>query len=715
MELTPSQLKAVEHKEGPLLVLAGPGSGKTRVITSRICRLISRGVPPWNICAITFTNKAAQEMQQRVAASGVRGGAHISTFHSLCVRLLRHYAAAAGINPGFSIYDDADQSRCIKLAIKEVNAPTSDFQPAAVLQKISRWKNDLDQPEEVEARADGFRDKILVRIYRRYQQILAANNAMDFDDLLVRTAFLLKDRPDIRQELNDRFRYLLVDEYQDTNHAQYQIAKGLALAHGNICVTGDPDQSIYRWRGADIGNILAFERDYPNATVVRLEENFRSVANILAAADRLISLNRKRKEKRLVPTLPAGREVVIQGYDDEEEEAYSVAEKVKALTDGGEDPAGIAVFYRVNSMSRKIEEAFIRMKLPYQIVRGVEFYGRKEIRDMVAYLKVLANPQDEISLTRIINTPARGLGDTTLGRASAWAKAHSVSLYEAVSRSGEIEGISKGAQAKLGSFASMMESFKPMMEGPVAPLMEKVFRETGLEASLGKESGEEGGARDNVLELIDAAAAYDAAAEKPALVDYLQQIALFSDTDTYDSAAKKTSLMTLHAAKGLEFDNVFIIGAEEGLLPHERSAGNPDELEEERRLMFVGITRAKKTLEISFARHRVTRGMFERSIPSQFLYEMGVEIHQPQEQWSEPDDIHEPPMSGTRELRYEAIDDGKEMGFRKGELVRHKKFGLGRVMGMTAMGESTTVTVKFNTAGTKTLMAKYANLVREDV
>ncbi|HSV26645.1 MAG TPA: UvrD-helicase domain-containing protein, partial [Sedimentisphaerales bacterium] len=314
MELTPAQRKAVEHKEGPLLVLAGPGSGKTRVIAARICALVRSGVAPWNICAITFTNKAAQEMQHRVAAYGIRSGAHISTFHSLCVRLLRRYAAQAALRSAFSIYDDADQLKCVKAAMKEVNAPTADFQPTAVLQRISRWKNDLDLPDAVAGRAEGFRDQIIARIYRRYQQTLEAGNALDFDDLLVKTAFLLKDHPDIRLELSDRFRFLLVDEYQDTNHAQYQIAKGLAMAHRNICVTGDPDQSIYRWRGADIGNILAFEKDYPDAVVVRLEENFRSVANILEAADKLISVNKKRKAKRLIATIPAGRDVVIQGY-----------------------------------------------------------------------------------------------------------------------------------------------------------------------------------------------------------------------------------------------------------------------------------------------------------------------------------------------------------------------------------------------------------------
>jgi len=710
MELTSSQRVAVEHKDGPLLVLAGPGSGKTRVITSRICQLISSGVSPYSICAITFTNKAAQEMRERVISSGIRSGAHISTFHSLCVRLLRQYAQQAGIQANFSIYDEADQSRCMKMALKEVEVPASDFQPAAVLDRISGWKSDLELVEAVRQRADGFRMKMLVRLYDRYQQILQANNALDFDDLLVKVAYLLKEHPQVREELNERFRYLLIDEYQDTNHAQYQIAKGLALGHGNICVTGDPDQSIYRWRGADIGNILAFEKDYPNATVVRLEENFRSTAAILAVADKLIHANKKRKEKRLVPTIGEGAEVQVQGYDDEEEEAYAVVLKVKALIDSGEDAGEIAIFYRVNSMSRKLEEAFIRNRISYQVVRGVEFYGRKEIRDMIAYLKVLANPQDELSLMRVINTPARGIGETTLAKVTSWARDNRLGFYEAAMRAADIGGIAKATQAKLATFVRMIEDLRSGIEGPVAPLMEKVLHQSGLESSLSTGRGDEGTARDNVIELIDGAAAYDSGTDNPSLVDYLQQIALFSDTDAYDAAARKTALMTLHAAKGLEFDHVFIIGAEEGILPHERSASNEDELEEERRLMFVGITRARKGLEVSFARHRTTRGLFSRTIPSQFLYEMGVEIRTPEDAEREP---HHQKGEGHGELIYEAFEEDGHPEYLKGELVRHPKFGLGRVVGFIWLGENSTVTVKFNTGSQKTLMLKYANLTKE--
>jgi DNA helicase II / ATP-dependent DNA helicase PcrA len=716
MELTPSQRKAVEHKDGPLLILAGPGSGKTRVITSRICRLVEKGVAPWNICAITFTNKASQEMKERIIRSGIRSGAHISTFHSLCVQLLRRYAQQAGIHPNFSIYDDSDQSKCVKAATKDVGADSTNFTPNAALSTISKWKNDLELPSDIRDRADGFRLKLLARIYDRYQQILETNNALDFDDLLVKAAFLLKNNPDVRQELNDRFHYLLVDEYQDTNHAQYQIAKGLALGHGNICVTGDPDQSIYRWRGADIGNILAFEKDYPNAMVVRLEENFRSTATILAVADRLIAANRKRKEKRLVPTIPDGQAVEIQGYGDDEEEAVAVAQRVKALIEKGEDPGEISVFYRVNSMSRKLEEAFIRERVAYQVVRGVEFYGRREIRDMMAYLKVLANPQDEVSFMRIVNTPPRGLGDTTLDKVSAFAQERKVSVYHAAAGATGIAGIAHATQVKLQGFVAMMENFRTGIDGPVAPLMERVFKESGLERALGKGKDEEGSARDNVVELINGAAVYDSNTEKPSLVDYLQQIALFSDADAYDVNAKKVALMTLHAAKGLEFDHVFIIGAEEGILPHERSANNEDELEEERRLMFVGITRAKRGLEISFARHRQTRGQINRTIPSQFLYETGVEIKAPQDEWSmgtgqRPGMAARAPIG---ELTYERFDGdiADESLFRQGELVRHAKFGLGRVMSFMAMGESSTVTIKFNIGQTKTLMLKYANLER---
>jgi len=704
-QLTDSQRKAVFHVDGPLLVLAGPGSGKTRVITTRIAALINSGVRPYNICAITFTNKAAEEMVRRLAAFGAARGVHISTFHSLCVRILRRYAEQAGVSANFSIYDESEQVGCMKEAIKACEVDTTNFAPARMLQGVSNLKNDMETPESVAEWADDYFTKILARIYVRYQSVLANNNALDFDDLLVKTAFLLRDQEDIRIELSSRFKYLLVDEYQDTNHAQYQIAKGLALEHGNICVTGDPDQSIYRWRGADIANILAFEKDWPNAVVVKLEENFRSTPNILELADILICANTKRKQKVLVPTRERGSDVVIEAFGDEAGEAEAVAQNVKRLSDEGGDLDEIAVFYRVNSMSRVIEEAFVRRQIPYQVVRGMEFYARKEIRDMVGYLKLIANPDDDVAFMRAVNTHPRGIGKTTLDRVVAYASANGVGLYVAAQQAGRIESIGKAAQAKLVAFSNMIEGFKKDMEGLVAPLMERVFEASGLLGHL--ESGGEKGeaAIENVGELINAAAAYDAAAESPSLLDYLQMIALYSDTDAYDSAGGKVSLMTLHAAKGLEFENVFIVGAEEGLLPHERSSDSEDELEEERRLFFVGMTRAKDNLHISYARERVFRGQYLRTVPSQFLYEVGYSPYA-RDSDLEDDEFDED---------FSQIASEADLGaykFTVGELVEHSKFGIGKVSEFHNMGASSIVIVRFSSGKTKSLMVKYAKLSR---
>ncbi len=689
-QLTPSQRKAVFHVEGPLLVLAGPGSGKTRVITYRIAALIDSGVRPYNICAITFTNKAAEEMRQRAftlgaSAEGPRFAGtqpHISTFHSLCVRILRRYADKAGINSNFSIYDESDQTRCIKQAIKDCELDTMNFSPARMLDAISTLKNKLIDAESFKNRADDFFSKTLAAIYLGYQRILSERNGLDFDDLLMKAAFLLEDYSEVRCELGERFKFLLIDEYQDTNHAQYRIAKALVSQHNNICATGDPDQSIYRWRGADIRNILAFESDWPNATIVKLEENFRSTANILEVADNLIAFNRNRKEKKLIPTKPPAEDVLVVVFEDANEEAQAVSRKVKELTKEGFCLKEMAVFYRVNAMSRVLEEAFIRSKIPYQIVRGVEFYRRKEIRDLLAYLKVLVNPDDEIALLRIINTPARGIGKVTTDRVRAYAANNRISVFETLKKSEHIEFLSKGAKAKLAVFVNMLEQFKKDVTGQVAPLAERVFGESGLEESLRAAGAEGENALENVNELINAVKQYDQQTEEPSLVDFLQQISLFSDTDAYDTTSDRAALMTLHAAKGLEFENVFIVGVEDGILPHERSnaAEDEDEMEEERRLFFVGITRAKTGLYISYARYRTFQGQLLRTTCSPFLRELGIDFTVPD--------------------------------FVTGDLVQHKSFGLGRVQKFIDMGEESIVVVKFNTGQTKTLMVKYADLLK---
>ena len=628
-KLTESQRKAVFHKTGPLLVLAGPGSGKTRVITCRIAALIESGVRPYHICAITFTNKAAEEMRLRVEQSTCSAGVYVSTFHALCVRILRRYAEQAGIGQNFTIYDVDDQKRCMKEAIAACQIDTGNFTPARMLDYISNLKNDLEDETAFAARANDYFSKYAARIYAKYQALLRQNNAVDFDDLLLKTAFLLRDYPDVRMELSNRFRYLLVDEYQDTNHAQYQIAKGLALTHRNICVTGDPDQSIYRWRGADIQNILAFEKDWPEAVVVKLEENFRSTPNILEKASRLIRVNTQRKHKDLIATRPAGEPVVIQTCEDEAHETRHVAERIKALINEGVDPNEIAVFFRVNSMSRTIEESLIRDRLPYQVVRGVEFYARKEIRDMLSYLKLIVNPKDDIAFQRAVGTHPRGIGKTSVQRLEDYGRKMGLSLLEAAAQAEQVPAINHPTQKRLKAFAAMIDKFRQDINGPVGPLMDCVFAETGYADALKTADRDAQSAIDNVNELINAAAEYDSHTESPSLIDYMQTIALYSDTDAYDPQAGRISLMTLHAAKGLEFDYVFIIGLEEGILPHERSLdGGKEDIEEERRLLFVGMTRARKYLHLSYARHRVLRGQFIRSTPSPFLYEIGFEGEQ---------------------------------------------------------------------------------------
>jgi DNA helicase-2/ATP-dependent DNA helicase PcrA len=702
-QLTASQRKAVFHIEGPLLVIAGPGSGKTRVITYRIAALIDSGVLPRNICAITFTNKAAEEMRQRAVALGASAGAHISTFHSLCVRILRRHADGAGINPNFSIYDDSDQTRCIKQAVKDCDLDTTSFPLARMLEAISTLKNKLVDADNFKNDAEDFFSKKLAGIYARYQHILAEHNALDFDDLLMKAAFLLRDSPDVCRQLGERFKFLLIDEYQDTNHAQYVIAKALVSHHNNICATGDPDQSIYRWRGADIRNILDFERDWPDAAVVKLEENFRSTPNILRLADSLISFNQNRKEKSLIPTRPHGRDVMIAVCEDETEEAATVAATIKQLTEEGASLRDIAVFYRVNAMSRLLEETFIRHKIPYQIVRGVEFYSRKEIRDLLAYLKILVNPDDEIALLRIINTPARGIGKTTIDKIRAYAAANNISFFETLKKAECIDSLSGTPKAKIAAFVNMIERFKKNITGKVAPLAKCVFNESGLAQSLQAIGIQGQSALENVNELINAAAQYDervvGAVRELLLLDYLQQISLFSDVDAYDTSSDRVALMTLHAAKGLEFENVFIIGVEEGLLPHAKTDAyeNEDELEEERRLFFVGITRAKTGLHISYAKYRTIRGQMLRTIPSQFLFELGIDLAENQQK-------NQPEHPATDDL------DTAPPQFAAGQRVRHKLFGTGRVKEFIDMGENSVVVIQFNSGRTKSLMVKYADL-----
>ena len=612
-KLTAVQRQAVCHRDGPSLILAGPGSGKTRVITHRIAYLIEQGVRPGNILAITFTNKAAKEMQERVESLGARRGSTICTFHSLGARLLREFAEAAGLPKSFSIYDDSDQLAAVREALSRLEMASQNFPPAKMLWQISACKNDLEGPQAYGARQTEFRGKQIARVYGVYEKLLAENGALDFDDLLMRLALLLRDRCDLRDQLNERYKYVLVDEYQDTNACQYQMARALAWNHRNLCVTGDPDQSIYGWRGADIGNILTFEQDYPEAAVIRLEENFRSTPQVLSLADELIRANQQRKEKRLFSSLPGGSVPEAVEYTDEYDEAHSTAAAIAALRGEGYAWRDIAVFYRVNSLSRTLEEALRRARVPYQIVRGLEFFKRAEVKNMIAYLRLLINPSDELALKRIINVPTRGIGSTSVNRLFEHARRTGRPVCDVMGEVEQVETLSAAAKKRVQKFVELITSLQQQLEGPTAPLVQRVYQQSGLAGSLEEEKAA------NVAELIKSAGEYDDQTETPSLVGYLEQIALASDADAYDEQTGAVSLMTLHAAKGLEFPVVFVVAVENGLIPHTRSAASDAELEEERRLLFVGITRAQQRLTLSFARRRTLQGTSLATIRSEFL------------------------------------------------------------------------------------------------
>lgn len=709
--LTEAQVEAVTHIDGPLLVLAGPGSGKTRVITHRVASMIEQGIRPYHILAITFTNKAAREMKERLERMGVGRGCTMCTFHSLAARLLREFSDKAGLPPGFSIYDDGDQKAAMRDALKKCELDSKTFPPARLLNKISAYKNDIKLPEDIEVEEYDFQAKITKRIYKAYQDILAANGALDFDDLLIRLALLLRDEPEIRRRLNERYQYVMVDEYQDTNHCQYQIARGLSLSHGNLMATGDPDQSIYGWRGADIGNILAFEEDYPDAKVVRLEENFRSTPEVLQMADEVICRNTQRKAKKLYTSKPPGRECELLACASEYDEARCMVNWVKKLRGDGVEYRDMAVFYRVNSMSRVLEEALRKEKVPYQIVRGVEFFKRKEIKDMLAYLRLLVNPSDQVALKRVINTPTRGIGNTTVNRIFDHHEQSGSELWDLIRDPSQVSSLGAAAQTKVKKFAALIDALRGKLEKPVATIMEKTYELSGL--SEQHEAARDDDAKANVDELINSAVMYDQEAEESSLEDYLQQIALISDADAYDEQAGAVSLMTLHAAKGLEFPAVLIVGVEDGLLPHNRNAHDPKHVEEERRLLFVGMTRAQERLTMSYARQRVMQGSTQVGILSEFLRGIsGIKA----DRFDDADDNFtvDDDLDDDFEDSYTYDDSDSQVdpyeGFTSGRLVRSPKLGLGRIQQVVPIRDNPKVVVQFNTAGRKTLFLKYAGL-----
>jgi DNA helicase-2/ATP-dependent DNA helicase PcrA len=836
--LTDVQRQAVAHIDGPLLVLAGPGSGKTTVVTRRVANLIAHGIPPWQILALTFTNKAAGEMRDRIMKllpenlPGVRG-LTVATFHSFCARLLRRYAAAAKLSQRFTIYDSGDSRDAIKLALKEAGMDSKNWTPGSVAHAISGAKNYLMDAAAYASHASDFHTRSIAKVFAIYEKILKKNDALDFDDLLLVTAKLLRNNEEVRRELQQRFQYILIDEYQDTNHAQFVIAHALAANHQNICVVGDPDQSIYGWRGADIQNILEFEKHYPKATTIPLGQNFRSTAHIVETAAKLIENNRKRKKKRLHTDLGEGEKPTLITCFDEHHEAQLIVERFRELNGGegsrarGEpdslsplgERAGVrgsgahgsldetggarsltpnpspsqqqqgrgesvpwremAVLYRINALSRVLEEAFRSANIPYVIARGTAFYERKEVKDALSYLRIVANPNDEVSLRRIINTPTRGIGNTTLDKIEIHAINRQLSLFDALgegSRSGDVGGRASGAILK---FVSMMEGWREAASGPVgsgalindeskpplARLVERIVQESGLEAMYRKSKLEEDIDRvENLNELINAAAEFvppqdeegqrgaarDGIATGASTLDtlnaFLESVALVSDADAIDPANGAVTLMTLHAAKGLEFEAVAIAGLEEGLLPHSRSTVSDDDLEEERRLLFVGITRAKRHLMLTHAQMRTNRGLRERTMPSHFLRELPpgqIEIQNIAGQGMDDgrddfgDDIEWGRSSWDAAGRQRRSPDkdvlaagGKpsysshsarakpqaatEIPFPIGCIVEHPKFGLGKVEAFTPRVSGSSVQVVFNSVGRKTLIVEFAKLQRVD-
>ncbi|HSZ56108.1 MAG TPA: UvrD-helicase domain-containing protein [Tepidisphaeraceae bacterium] len=720
-DLTDPQRQAASHVDGPLLIIAGAGSGKTRVLTRRVAYLIEQGIPATSILAITFTNKAAGEMKRRIGAlldKPLRDFGRldqpwpiICTFHSLCLRILRHYAGQVGLPTNFSVYDAADQTKLVKEAMQILQISSTNFTPGNVHGTISNAKNQLQTAEDFARRSGGFYEKTVARIYAKYQDLLKQNNALDFDDLLLRTAHAFRQHQDVLHNLQERFQYLLIDEYQDTNHAQYVIAHALAMRHRNICVVGDPDQSIYAWRGADIKNILEFERDYPDAKVVRLEQNYRSTKRILHIASELISRNRQRKEKGLWTENTEGEPAALLICQDEHDEASQVMQRLRTLhVEQHYAWSQMAIFYRMNSLSRVMEDALRKANVPYQIARGVEFYNRKEIKDVLAYLRVISNPSDEVSLSRIANVPTRGLGDAALKHMAAWAVGYGVCLFAALETADQVPGVSTRAANGARYFVELVKSWRTLADtspgGGIQSLMEDVVRRSGLEALLKKEGGDEQAERANVNELISSAAEYDRENPEGTLADYLATISLMSDVDHMKGAGGAVTLMTLHAAKGLEFPVVAMIGLEEGILPHSRVREKPLEMEEERRLCFVGITRAQERLILSRAAVRTVRGLRGRTVPSPFLYEMPPDEFQTVDRASLADlgDRDE-----ERELDYRSARQTAGQ-FRRGQRVRHPTFGIGRIADISNMGSQTRAVVEFNSAGRKTLILQYARL-----
>jgi DNA helicase II / ATP-dependent DNA helicase PcrA len=725
-DLTVPQRAAVEHRGSPLLVVAGAGSGKTRVLTRRIAHLLATGdAPPWGVLAITFTNKAAEEMRKRVAAAvGPRGEKMwVSTFHSSCLRMLRSHADRLGYRPAFTVYDDTDSRRLIEMITAELGLDTKRLPPRATAAVIGQAKAELIDFETFREQAlnepDPFQRRI-AEVYVQYQQRLLAANALDFDDLLMVTANLLQACDDVREAYQERFRHILVDEFQDTNRAQNEIVRLLGQAHGNVCVVGDSDQSVYKWRGADIRNILEFERAFPNATTIVLEQNFRSTQTILSAANAVIANNLGRPPKELFTVGDAGDPVRRYRAEDERDEASWVSGEILRLRAAENLAWGdVAIFYRTNAQSRALEDSFIFTGIPYKVVGGAKFYDRREVKDILAYVRVLANPDDEVSARRIVNVPKRGIGDTSVARLAAWAQVERVSFSEAIDRAEEA-GLSGKALRGAQMLSRTLAELRPLVAtvNP-ADFVQLVAERSGYLAELVAEHTHEADGRiENIAELGSVAGEFDD------VVGFLETVALVADSDEIDGDGTRVSLMTLHTAKGLEFPAVFVVGLEDGIFPHIRSLAEPAELEEERRLFYVGITRAQRHLAISHAWVRTLWGRTQHNIPSRFLGEIPSELIEDVGLVTtrRERDLSTEPRPGSSYLAStplvprpagpRASSGAEDLGLQAGDEVVHDHWGPGLVLDTKGEGSRAQATVDFESVGKKNLLLSATPLRR---
>ncbi|MGN1193212.1 MAG: DNA helicase PcrA [Dorea sp.] len=737
--LNEQQKEAVLHTEGPLLILAGAGSGKTRVLTHRIAYLIEEmGVNPWNILAITFTNKAAGEMRERVDRLVGYGSESIwvSTFHSMCVRILRRHISLLGYDTNFTIYDTDDQKTLMKDVCKLLQVDTKIYKERALLSAISHAKDELITPEEFRIQAEGdYSRRKIAEVYEEYEKQLKANNALDFDDLLVKTVQLFQTQKDVLEYYQERFRYIMVDEYQDTNTVQFELIHLLASKYRNLCVVGDDDQSIYKFRGANIKNILNFEQVFEDAKVIKLEQNYRSTGNILNAANAVIRNNRGRKDKTLWTDNGEGNKIQFRQFDTAFDEAeYIVGDIREHVEKGDATYHDHAILYRTNAQSRMFEEKFVTANIPYKIVGGINFYARREIKDLLAYLKTIDNGKDDLAVRRIINVPKRGIGLTSINRVQEYAAGHEIGFYEALQVADLIPGVGRGL-AKLESFVAFIEHFKAdAKDMSISDLMQEIIEETGyIEALQAETDPEEAESRiENIDELRSKIAAYEEACEdqnEPAtLSGFLEEVALVADIDSLDEETDYVVLMTLHSAKGLEFPHVYLAGMEDGLFPSYMTitADDPDELEEERRLCYVGITRAEKELTLTCAKRRMIRGETQYNKMSRFLKEVPMEllstgaVFQP-----EKEEILKKPaymqakeafktkaFTSARQVQTFGNPKGGKLDYEVGDRVRHIKFGEGTVTAINAGGRDYEVTVDFDGPGTKKMFAAFARLQR---